>query len=562
MGNILNKKEQSLAFYWSLIAVDALTILLNSLILIMFVYFRKKLLASNHNRILFSMALGDTFVGVFGNNLGVTLLLKKKAIYYKLLGNIPLFSSIFVSVLSLILLTADRLVAMKRPYLYISSFYKKIVFRLILLTWIFPAIIIIQQSVIYVEIRGKELTVRSYFFTVFFIIGVVALIGLNAVLFYGLRAYARKLLLRNIKKSMSHENNTQETSFSKSSAAPNAQQIIEKRTDKLRSESRRDVTSDGNDIDQIVLVEIHSVCKEGTEISSEKNETKRDTQHATIWKEARQQRRNAQNFDVDHQIGIDIHRTWPRVNRKKKKLARGKHPGVNIEVLEQGSPYVIKSENEAPKQNSGFSEKENLEDFGERGKGPFQIREIPPDQECAEYVRNENETPTQRNGKRQIGRQKKYSLKDSKRKRASKVCPEAVEKETANQDEEDSHSKKDESITIQQSLAIDKKSQFCENGFPPNRGASFVRQKKTQELRKTSLVCILAVTVFILSWLPLAGYRLGFAIGITLMIPWLRRLALCLTIANSLLNPVIYLLVRKEFRLYLKKLIGKIFMRR
>lgn len=292
------------------------------------------------------MALGDALVGLFGINLGVLLLLEKEKVYYKLFGNIPIFSSIFVSVLSLVLLTVDRLIAIKKPYLYTSNRYTKIVLGFIVLTWFVPGLIIVQQSLIFIKDDNgiaTELMVRSYLFVAFFIVGVIILIGSNWILFLRIRGYVKSL-----SKSVSQGR-------------------------KLKGESG----TDHND---------------------------------TMWNHG--------------------------------------------EVRPAASPQ-------------GKSE-----------------------------------------------------------------------------------------INLAQDLSIAKRpgtgGRISPNIGPKNVQTSLTRK---QELKNTSLLCLLTVVLFILSWLPLAGYRFCYAAGIGQNIPWLRRLSLCLTIANSLFNPVIYLLVRKEFRRYLKNLI-------
>eukprot|EP00794_Sanderia_malayensis_P008449 gene8449-9351_t len=77
---------------------------------------------------------------------------------------------------------------------------------------------------------------------------------------------------------------------------------------------------------------------------------------------------------------------------------------------------------------------------------------------------------------------------------------------------------------------------------------------------KATTMCICIVALFTLCWTPLIVYRLHYvhnAKGFRL--PWFRRLALCLASSNSLLNPCIYLLVRKDFRNYLPRFCENIF---
>ena len=333
----MDKAQQSLAFYWSLIVLDALTFLLNFMTCVMFVHFRKRLLASTHNRILFSMALADALVGIFGTSLGVLLLLKQTSLYYKIAGNIPMFSSLFISVLSLVLLTVDRLVAVKVPFKYTSAGYRRLINRLLIASWIIPAIITIQQSFIFVYDSSKqELVVRSIFFSIFFVIGTFALIISNSTLIFGIRRYFTRV-------------DTRLHSRPSASALPPSKSA----------------------------------------------------------------------YEVDDQ-------------------------SVASEVIREDEPTA-----------------------------------------------------------------------------------------------------KIELSTVHEQKA----------GRPNKTQKRRATASRRSDLKQTSLFCLLIVTLFLTLWMPLAAYRVFYAAGKSLKIAWLRRLALCLSVVNSLLNPVMYFLVKKELRKYMKRLL-------
>eukprot|EP00795_Rhopilema_esculentum_P013473 gene13473-4352_t len=297
----------------------------------MFVRFRRRLLASTHNRILFSMALADTLVGIFGTSLGALLLLKQNSLYYKIFGNIPMFSSLFISVLSLALLTLDRLIALKRPFQYSSPKYRRLITRLLIFFWVVPIIISVQQIIVFIYLSSKyELTVRSILFSGFFLLAALVLICSNG------------FLISSIKKHFS----VVRSRFSKQSGA----------TTVVDEESPTDYAPKG--VRKSVVLELQ---------------------------ESQQKCKRTAASGSDGQIGSSI-----------------------------------------------------------RG-----IRRL--------------------------------------------------------------------------------------------------------ELKQTSMFCIAIVTLFLLFWLPLAAYRTCYAAGITLNISWLRRFALCLTVLNSLLNPVLYFLVKRDLRKYLKR---------
>ena len=185
--------QATLAFQSCLTILSTCTGIINFMTFTMFVKFRKKLLTANsHNRILCSMSFADTLVGCFGTTLGILLSNKSPRVYYKLAGNIPLFSSMFASVGSLSILTIDRLIALRRPHLYRATDYKRMNLKMIIATWIIPVLINIQQTVIYVVTRsGNELKVRGMLLSVIFGIGVITLVISNIVLYLGVRKYLR-----------------------------------------------------------------------------------------------------------------------------------------------------------------------------------------------------------------------------------------------------------------------------------------------------------------------------------------------------------------------------------
>eukprot|EP00112_Aurelia_sp_Birch-Aquarium-sp1_P008414 Seg1926.2 transcript_id=Seg1926.2/GoldUCD/mRNA.D3Y31 product="5-hydroxytryptamine receptor 1F" protein_id=Seg1926.2/GoldUCD/D3Y31 len=356
----MSKDLQTAIFKSCLVILSTCTAIINLLTFAMFIKFRKKLLRLNtHNRILCSMSLADALVGCFGATLGILLSADSPKIYYKLAGNIPLFSCMFASVSSLAILTADRLVALKRPHAYGTSEYNRLNIKMIAATWVVPLLVNILQTIIYVEASAdKELMVRGIVFSVFFSVGVVTLIVSNLVLYLGVRKYVKE------KEAMLSLRSLRDTSATKKSA-------------------RKTSATKRNQISEI-----------------------------------------GQEDKIGHLAGSD------------NAVTLG---GVATEQVEMSSITF-------------------------------------PD------------TPESR---------KKHAVAEKKRSRTG---------------------------------------------------------KKNRELRQTSLLCVLVVTSFVAFWTPLAVYRLCFAVGTALKVTWLRRLALCLTITNSLLNPGIYFIFRQRFRVYFVKL--------
>ena len=360
--------EETLAFKNSLIILSTFTAIVNFLTFSMFIKFRKKLLKSNtHNRILCSMSLADALVGCFGLTLGILLLTDSPGKYYKLAGNIPLFSSMFASVGSLTLLTVDRLVALKRPHSYGTAYYDRLNLKLVLLTWVIPLLINIQQTVIYLEtVWRKELKVRGMIFAVFFGIGASALVALNILLYFSVRKFyneKEKMLFEVEASVVKHSLNSEADDESDESSYKNRSPAIRKA---FAGSFAGPLAIDQDSHESRV---VHSAVKQSF------------------------------NSEVDSAVSI---------------------------AIDQDSPE---------------SRPEHLSD---------------------------------------------------------RKCNRAV--------------------------------------------------RKNHDLRQITFLCIVVVATFVVLWTPLAVYRLYHAAGSSLQSKWRRRLGLCFTITNSLLNPGIYFMFRKRFR--------------
>ncbi len=157
--------------------------MINLIVLVTFVRFKQKILARKNRRILFSMALADFFIGLFTFSLGICIATRPKWRVYRLVANIPLFGSMFVSILSMAMLTADRLVAVKVPLRYASVVTSKRLEILITASWVLPIILTIQQYLILGLWYRYELKVRGLLLLVFIAAGSVFLAIANSYLY-------------------------------------------------------------------------------------------------------------------------------------------------------------------------------------------------------------------------------------------------------------------------------------------------------------------------------------------------------------------------------------------
>eukprot|EP00795_Rhopilema_esculentum_P007711 gene7711-13538_t len=201
--------SNSTLFHGSLITISTITFLINAVTIAMFLRFRKQLLEKNpHYRVLCSLCFADALVGCFGVSLGAHLVTKSSRAVYKLAGNIPLFCCMFASIGSLSLLTANRLLALKRPHSYGSASYLRRSSKFIAAIWICPFFIYIQQVVIFLSTRSKtELRTRGIISLVFFAAAAACLIVANFVLCLGIRNRINKARLEDSRKEnkITHE---------------------------------------------------------------------------------------------------------------------------------------------------------------------------------------------------------------------------------------------------------------------------------------------------------------------------------------------------------------------
>ena len=178
--------------------VNGFAMLINFFVVVMFLSFHKKLLSANSNKFLFSMAVADFFVGIFGVIGSILIYLHRCGLVgleiAKLCGLLPLFGSFFMSILSLSILTVDRLISVQCALRYHSKMTDTRANLLICLTWITVAVLLLIQGGIYLGVSWEmELTVRTYELTVFFVVGAFVLCIGNSKLHFVIRGKRRRI---------------------------------------------------------------------------------------------------------------------------------------------------------------------------------------------------------------------------------------------------------------------------------------------------------------------------------------------------------------------------------
>ena len=140
-----------------LLGINGFGMVINFFVIMMFLRFHNKLLSTNNNKFLFSLAISDCLVGLFGIIGNILHYLFHKGLVNKdimqLCGTLPIFGSFFMSILSLSLMTADRFIDVVYALRYHSIMTE---FRANLLvvcfTWLTVAMILITQSAIHLTI--------------------------------------------------------------------------------------------------------------------------------------------------------------------------------------------------------------------------------------------------------------------------------------------------------------------------------------------------------------------------------------------------------------------------
>ena len=180
-------------FWIALTLIGAVIFVVNALIVATFFRFRTKILRRN-NRILLSLAFADLFVGLFSITFAASMLTNQDRSIFKSLGNIPLFTSMFVSIFSLILLTCDRLLAIVKPLRYPAVATSKRMRRCIISIWLLVLSLLTQQYILYFCFDHElELKIRGMFTALFSFLGATVLAITNTVLYGAVRRQKAKL---------------------------------------------------------------------------------------------------------------------------------------------------------------------------------------------------------------------------------------------------------------------------------------------------------------------------------------------------------------------------------
>ena len=171
--------------YWiAALIIGSSAIAANLTVIVTFCRFKRRILRRKVNRFLLSLAFADLLVGVFSVSLASCLLSNQRKMVYKVAGNIPLFGSLFASILSLSLLSFDRLIAVEMPLRYCSIVTCKRIAVSLASSWGFTFLMCVQQySFMFGFSYRVELRARGTILIICFFVGATVLTVTNALLY-------------------------------------------------------------------------------------------------------------------------------------------------------------------------------------------------------------------------------------------------------------------------------------------------------------------------------------------------------------------------------------------
>ena len=538
MAEMTSEDPDKNFFDWSLIILSTVSFSLNFLVFILFIRFRHRLLVSgfrrkvlmaNHNKMLFSLVLGDLFVGLTGLTTGILLLTKQNIIIYKLCGTIPMFGGMFVSIFSLGLMTFDRLIAVKRPIRYISLMPRKRAISLICFTWMLPIAITITESVVLVA-KGAdvELKVRAVMLTLVFLSGLIVLSVTNWVLFVTVKKRWKRL-------PSAEKHQTLDQNLSNGSVFTG--------TSVFCLTPMHGSTPMGCTTPDILENTPVGGSPMSTPLGSTDNLRSMDP-------ESRSYIRNV--------FSVPALTVTPDASDNENST-----PGLKTRPARTSGTLQVPDSNGSLSSLSSIGSCTSIESSASPPKefvNNIFNSEIPAGRGGS--CRDSTSVPSER--PRSLRRACSFSnIVESKPKLAA--CR-GISIDLPIPGTNHTFANNNISLTMQGNQTLPYSGLHKKNNHVTPRYNDTLSKKRTKrrftlpkaltarDLR-ICIMCVWIVSVFLVCFTPLIGYRFSYVIGRTVTIPWLRRLSLCLALSNSLLNPLIYFLERRDFRQLLLRLI-------
>lgn len=570
--------------------LGVVSFLLNFSIIALFIYYRRRLLRNNDNKLLFSMIVADMLVGIFGILYGELIRNGRPAIVYKTTAVIPLFSNMFASIASITAITVNRLIAVNKPLQYRLIMTSKVVVISIVVIWTIPLIVFTSQLTLYLtSTPKKELMVRSCMTFAFFAIGSIALGIPNYIMYMAVKRQIRlikaqtglALQLQSLADGMATSSQVDDT------ATKCDHMVIVNIDDAKENPAAHgcertnwdDAPYGRNRKDNGVLVQEANGCANGGRDFARECKQKGDNPQkiahgvCAIYD-------NDKTVSRDRFTGELARRRGPSFDQDERK-----RPASNLSDRKQGAEHVINHGGiEENGKEIGTVEAVVYENLGTRnsfkeeatsGRWTAAIErlnriEVSGGKEAKEEVWKKSDKHKEKqvencciltharvatildNGKQDRHRECSPEMEKELRKtggNSSEINAKQLNGELQKKGEKELKWRH-ESMESERN----RKLRLAEN-VTTVVGRMKFRRRKASQAGKDNIhathMCILFVIAFIICWLPLSVYRLRYVIGMEPIV-WLRRFGLFLAAANSLVNPCIYLLKQKMLRKQMK----------
>ena len=493
-------------FFLLMACLGVVSFLLNSSIVAILVYYRRRLLKSNDYRLLCSMIVADMLVGIFGILYGVLLYNDEEVLIYKIFAVIPMFSTMFASIASIAGMTVNRLIAVHMPLKYHSIMTSKRLSILFLVIWLIPFVVYAIQLSIYMTNASRlELRVRSVQTVGFFFLGSIALAIPNCFMYTAIRRQLRLIKAQTMLRINLQQvpDNEVEDCDSRSQQRNNGEVNDDEMTRNARAIDNAGFQNMGNDTYSGEL---------------ETNET--ENKHRLV-------RINGRKMDT-----LSFH-------RDEHEVSSAFHCRGIVNISKESMPCPTKSTWLVTKGRLGLSDSKangviNSMNIPERSKNC-----LAGNAGCCDVTNQTLAVICQDEGQ-EIPRADESRTDESR----------------TNEGPPDTRNGKVNWIP-QARLSNNKRVQLAKNATKAV-GRFQIGRKKRAKARRESLnmahMCILVVLAFIICWLPLSIYRLRYVIGMAPIV-WFRRFALFLAASNSIVNPFIYLLKQKTLRRHIQIII-------
>ena len=550
-------------YHWTSIGLGVLIFISNGLVSIIFIHFRKRLiyrssargsLAVHHNRLLFSMTLSDLLVGVLTVLYGYLLKTNQPKIIHKLCSVIPLFGTMFVSILSVAFITLDRVVAVVRPLKYQHWISDKCLKKMIILSWILPLFISIVATIVYLTNDFEtELKVRACILSSIFLMGFVVLIVSNVMLILKMKDLKPAKYIRttndettkrkSMSKDLAFESSTSQCLEAHLSGSTNAPSNNRKIWAGAVSYPHSQKKPSG-------VIKHHVKLNDGIEVAVSNDTGLEEGICMFAHKENSEppklaSARDSNSYESSFRSTGQLQEKVEAGNTNEEAIATELNEWSKVPFRRATSDTVFLSS------QSDSATDENAPSF---------VGYLNKEMKLGNTVEARNTAANTCTGWCYGLDTERYDSKKEKHGPGESKEELKTESDSKDKDEELKFDTALSSKTVSESK---KTVSFC-SGRLRDLDSLAVKtySVKKRKLRKygnrekmVTMLCICIVIIFVVCWFPLIGYRFSYVVGRYKSIVWFRRSSFLLALTNSLMNPVMYFLIRKDFRV----LFGKLF---